>query len=135
MYTGRVSHAAVYHSQYLYVLGGYSGGCLRECERYSCEENRWEVLPALPVAGFAMSAVEVENSVYALGGTADEATTSSSDTFVVRSRCVSSSHLAKGSVLVCASPCLSCGLSARDLPHPITIAYTSPSLLKHCRPS
>jgi hypothetical protein len=37
-----------------------------ECERYSCAESRWEVLPALPVAG--MSAVEVENSVYALGG-------------------------------------------------------------------
>jgi N-acetylneuraminic acid mutarotase len=72
MHTGRMGHAAVYHSQYLYVLGGWNERDLNECERYSCEENRWEVLPALSVAGFAMSAVKVENSVYALGGTADE---------------------------------------------------------------
>jgi hypothetical protein len=72
MYTGRVSHAAVYHSQYLYVLGGWNERNLSECERYSCEENRWEVLPALPVAGREMSAVKLENSLYALGGTAGE---------------------------------------------------------------
>jgi hypothetical protein len=65
MHTARYSHAAVYHSQYVYVLG-YS-----ECERYSCAESQWEVLPALPVAGDAMSAVEVENSLYALGGSRD----------------------------------------------------------------
>jgi hypothetical protein len=68
MPTARHSHAAVYHSQYSYVLGGYSRRYLSECERYSCAESRWEVLPALPVAGSEMSGVEVENSVYALGG-------------------------------------------------------------------
>jgi hypothetical protein len=62
MHTSRSFHAAVYHSLYVYVLG------YRECERYSCAESRWEVLPALPVAGSYMSAVEVENSLYALGG-------------------------------------------------------------------
>jgi hypothetical protein len=74
MHTARWSHAAVYHSQYLYVLGGYNFNDtdLSECERYSCAESRWEVLPALPVAGSYMSAVEVENSLYALGGNADE---------------------------------------------------------------
>jgi hypothetical protein len=71
MYTARWDHAAVYHSQYLYVLGGYNNvKFLSECERYSCAESRWEVLPALPLAGEGMSAVEVENSLYALGGTA-----------------------------------------------------------------
>jgi hypothetical protein len=71
MHTARRGHAAVYYSQYLYVLGGYNeGGYLRECERYACAESRWEVLPALPVAGIGMSAVEVENSLYALGGRA-----------------------------------------------------------------
>jgi hypothetical protein len=40
MHTARQSHAAVYHSQYLYALGGYY---LRECERYSCAESRWKV--------------------------------------------------------------------------------------------
>jgi hypothetical protein len=68
MHTARLGHAAVYHSQYLYVLGGYCGGFLSECERYVCAESRWEVLPALPVAGYAMSAVELDNSLYALGG-------------------------------------------------------------------
>jgi hypothetical protein len=62
MHTARILHAAVYHSQYLYVLG------LRECERYSCAKSRWEVLPALPVGGAGISAIEVENSLYALGG-------------------------------------------------------------------
>jgi hypothetical protein len=69
MCTPRNSHAAVYHSQYVYVLGGWDvRSCLSSCERYSCAESRWEVLPALPVAGAFMSGVEVENSIYALGG-------------------------------------------------------------------
>jgi hypothetical protein len=66
MHTARQSHAAVYHSQYVYVLGGYSD--LRECERYVCARSRWEVLAALPVGGSRMSAVELHNSLYALGG-------------------------------------------------------------------
>jgi hypothetical protein len=70
MHTGRRNHAAVYHYQYVYVLGGCSVWYLSECERYSCAESRWEELPALPVAGEGMSAVEGENSLYALGGLA-----------------------------------------------------------------
>jgi hypothetical protein len=62
MHTARHYHAAVYHSQYVYVLG------VRECERYVCAESRWEVLAALPVGGLGMSAVELHNSLYALGG-------------------------------------------------------------------
>jgi hypothetical protein len=73
MHTARYSHAAVYHSQYLYVLAGFSGiHFLSECERYVCAESRWEVLPALPLAGGGMSAVELENSLYALGGYASD---------------------------------------------------------------
>jgi hypothetical protein len=70
MHTARQGHAAVYHSHYLYVLGGYNDWYLSECERYVCEESRWEGLPALPVAGTDMSAVEMDNSLYALGGNA-----------------------------------------------------------------
>jgi hypothetical protein len=65
MHTARCKHAALYHYQYLYVLGGYNDWYLSECERYSCAESRWE---ELPVAGEGMSAVEVKNSLYALGG-------------------------------------------------------------------
>jgi hypothetical protein len=49
MTAARSCHAAVYHSQFLYVLGGVIfGRYLSECERYVCAESRWEVLPALP---------------------------------------------------------------------------------------
>jgi hypothetical protein len=65
MHTARYYHAAVYHSQYVYVLGGYE---VSECERYVCAESRWKVLAALPVGGKGMSAVELHNSLYALGG-------------------------------------------------------------------
>jgi hypothetical protein len=71
MHTARHAHAAVYHSQYVYVLGGYDYRCLSECERYVCAERRWEVLAALPIAGVSMSAVELHNSLYALGGKGD----------------------------------------------------------------
>jgi hypothetical protein len=71
MHAPRINHAAVYHSQYLYVLGGYNKAReFNECERYLCAESRWEELPALPVACDCISAVEVENSLYALGGRA-----------------------------------------------------------------
>jgi hypothetical protein len=73
MHTARSHHAAVYHSQYVYVLGGYdSNGVLKECERYVCAESRWEVLAALPVACCDMSAVELHNHLYALGGESEE---------------------------------------------------------------
>jgi hypothetical protein len=68
MLTARWQHAAVYHSQYVYVLAGINGRWLSDCERYVFAESRWEVLPDLPAAGYRMSAVELENSLYALGG-------------------------------------------------------------------
>jgi hypothetical protein len=68
MHTARFNHAAVYHSQCLYVLGGWDSSVLSECERYLCAETRWEVLPALPEGGSAMSAVVLDISIYALGG-------------------------------------------------------------------
>jgi hypothetical protein len=68
MHTARGNHATVYHSQYVYVLGGFNHGYSSECERYSCQEGQWELLPALPVAGTVMSAAELDNSLYVLGG-------------------------------------------------------------------
>jgi hypothetical protein len=68
MHSARQNHAVLYHSQYVYVLGGYSEWCLRACERYVVAEHRWEELPALPFAGCGMSAVELHHSLYALGG-------------------------------------------------------------------
>jgi hypothetical protein len=68
MLTPRLSHAAVYHTEHLYVLGGFSLTHLSECERYSCTENRWEALPPLPRACCDTVGVVVETSLYALGG-------------------------------------------------------------------
>jgi hypothetical protein len=69
MLTPRRNHAAVYHSQHLYVLGGRNGTRIsRKCERYVCAETRWEALPPLPRACINTSGVVVESSLYALGG-------------------------------------------------------------------
>jgi hypothetical protein len=68
MLTPRGCHAAVYHSQHLYILGGENTNCLSECERYVCAESRWQPLPPLPRACSEMSGVVVESSLYALGG-------------------------------------------------------------------
>jgi hypothetical protein len=68
MLTPRKSHAAVYHTPHLYILGGWNSSYLSECERYVCTENLWEALPCFPRACLNTSGVVVENSLYALGG-------------------------------------------------------------------
>jgi hypothetical protein len=68
MLTPRYRHTAVYHTQHLYVLGGWTDRAVSECERYVCAENRWQALPPLPRACAATSGVVVEWSLYALGG-------------------------------------------------------------------
>jgi hypothetical protein len=68
MLTPRQAHAAVYHTQNLYILRGWNDDSfLSECERYVCAENRWDALPPLPKACSDTSGVVVENSLYALG--------------------------------------------------------------------
>jgi hypothetical protein len=69
MLTPRRVHAAVYHSQHLYILGGSTEGkYLSECERYVCADNRWETLPPLPRACGVSTGVVLEKSLYLLGG-------------------------------------------------------------------
>jgi hypothetical protein len=69
MLTPRSCHAAVHHTQHLYVLGRYDGGIdLSSCERYVNTENRWEALPPLPRTCSNTSGVVVERNLYALGG-------------------------------------------------------------------
>jgi hypothetical protein len=75
MLSHRAYHAAVYHTQHLYVLGGSdvdTFDSLSECDRYVCAENRWEALPPLPTACWGMSGVVVEKSLYTLGGEIEE---------------------------------------------------------------
>jgi hypothetical protein len=68
MLNRRNSHAAVYHTPHLYILGGWNESYLSECERYVCAENRWEALPPLPTACSCTSGVVIESSLYALSG-------------------------------------------------------------------
>jgi hypothetical protein len=70
MLTPRAYHAAVYHSQHLYILGGWmkDSSILSECERYNRAEKRWEALAPLPKACMDTSGVVLEKSLYALGG-------------------------------------------------------------------
>jgi hypothetical protein len=69
MFTPRRNHAVVYHTQHLYVLGGWSGSrSMSSCERYACEENRWEALLPIPRAFNSASGVVLERSLYVLGG-------------------------------------------------------------------
>jgi hypothetical protein len=72
MLTSRRDHFAMHHAQHLYVLGGFSGSCefLSECERYALARSAWEALPPLPSACRNLSGVVVEDSLYALGGSA-----------------------------------------------------------------
>lgn len=65
----RRSHSSVCHNPYLYVIGGHDGSQWMEaCERYSFQDNQWEVLPPLPTACYYSSAIVVEDAVYVLGG-------------------------------------------------------------------
>jgi hypothetical protein len=71
MPTARSGHAAVYHWDHVYVLGGYNLTRLAQCERYVCAQSRWQLLPPLPRPCSATNTVVLENSLYALGGYAD----------------------------------------------------------------
>jgi hypothetical protein len=58
----------VYYDKYLYVLGG-----TYLCERYSCEQDRWEIFGKLPGKHYLycdLNAVlmEATQSIYMLGG-------------------------------------------------------------------
>jgi len=70
MINGRGGHGSVYHSSYLYVIGGYNGGAMRECERLLVSEDRWEAFQPLPKGSFGLSAVVVKRTqcLFALGG-------------------------------------------------------------------
>jgi hypothetical protein len=74
----RRNHAAVYHSHYVYALGGFVTSATfthyqesrigSVCERYVCAEDRWEVLPEMPSACQLMGAFVLAGSLFAIGG-------------------------------------------------------------------
>lgn len=71
MLASRQSHCAVYHALHLYTLGGWDIFDLGACERYVCTERRWEEIAPLPIACHSTTGIEIEESLYVLGGKGD----------------------------------------------------------------
>eukprot|EP00359_Climacostomum_virens_P004062 CAMPEP_0204906612 /NCGR_PEP_ID=MMETSP1397-20131031/6065_1 /ASSEMBLY_ACC=CAM_ASM_000891 /TAXON_ID=49980 /ORGANISM="Climacostomum Climacostomum virens, Strain Stock W-24" /LENGTH=431 /DNA_ID=CAMNT_0052075613 /DNA_START=904 /DNA_END=2196 /DNA_ORIENTATION=+ len=69
MLSERLGHGSVYYKDYLYAIGGYNGGEMRECERLSVSEDRWEALPPLPEGCCNRNVVVVKDTecLYFLG--------------------------------------------------------------------
>jgi len=71
MLNARIRHNSVYTDGYLYVIGGiYSCNALRECERFSVADSKWEAISPLPIAVYNHSVVVQESTqaLYVIGG-------------------------------------------------------------------
>eukprot|EP00359_Climacostomum_virens_P007110 CAMPEP_0204904050 /NCGR_PEP_ID=MMETSP1397-20131031/4638_1 /ASSEMBLY_ACC=CAM_ASM_000891 /TAXON_ID=49980 /ORGANISM="Climacostomum Climacostomum virens, Strain Stock W-24" /LENGTH=382 /DNA_ID=CAMNT_0052072783 /DNA_START=83 /DNA_END=1227 /DNA_ORIENTATION=+ len=70
MLSARYWHGSVYDKDYLYAIGGWNRGTMRECERLSVSEDRWEALQPLPLGCRNVNVVVVKETecLYALGG-------------------------------------------------------------------
>lgn len=64
MNVARRDQLAVYHEDYIYVIGGWSTTShITDVERFNMDEDTWETLPHLPVDCSATSAVVFDNKV------------------------------------------------------------------------
>lgn len=69
MLNKRSNFSSLSHGGYVYVMGGYLGlRFLKECERYSLEDNRWEAIPDMPEECKTMTAIEAAECVYVFIG-------------------------------------------------------------------
>lgn len=67
----RSMNAGLYHQDYIYVFGGYSGqSVISSCERYSTCEDRWEFIGSLPFPNYNSNSIALEStkSIYLFGG-------------------------------------------------------------------
>jgi hypothetical protein len=70
MKTARRYHGSVFYGGFLYVIGGYNGAYLAECERYDTLHNHWQPIPPLPHAINAHATIVCgyTRRIYTLGG-------------------------------------------------------------------
>jgi hypothetical protein len=70
MKTTRWGHGSVFYGEFLYVIGGFNGSYLAECERYDTLHNHWQPIPPLPHASAAHAAIVCgyTRRIYILGG-------------------------------------------------------------------
>jgi hypothetical protein len=70
MKTARSWHGSVFYGGILYVIGGYNGRVLAECERYDTLHNHWQPIPPLPHTSYKHAAIVCgyTRRIYTLGG-------------------------------------------------------------------
>jgi hypothetical protein len=70
MKTSRYAHSSVFYGEFLYVIGGYNGARLAECERYDTLHNHWQPIAPLPHASYDHAAIVCgyTRRIYTLGG-------------------------------------------------------------------
>jgi hypothetical protein len=75
MLTARWAHGTIYSEGKVYMISGYNGAHVKQCERFDCSTGNWEALPEIPSALRCVNAIEVETSrcIYILGGYNDAA--------------------------------------------------------------
>lgn len=72
MLNSRTRHNSVWHRGFLYVFSGKDqASFLRECERLSLADNKWESIPQIPIAVINFGVIQLEDNlaVYIFGGT------------------------------------------------------------------
>jgi hypothetical protein len=72
MINSRRKHGSVYFEGFLYVIGGYNGISMKDCERFDFQTEKWQQIEDLPIylKGMAVVVVESLRSLYAVGGDA-----------------------------------------------------------------
>jgi len=75
MLTARWAHGCIYSGGFIYMMSGYNGKHVSECEKYDCNSEIWEEMPNIPTAVRCINAIEVPSTscIYILGGYNDSA--------------------------------------------------------------
>lgn len=66
----RYAHSSIYFQGYIYVISGYSEVSIKECERYSLDQESWEAIPPIPEELICTSLIVQESAevLYVIGG-------------------------------------------------------------------
>eukprot|EP00359_Climacostomum_virens_P001013 CAMPEP_0204897808 /NCGR_PEP_ID=MMETSP1397-20131031/938_1 /ASSEMBLY_ACC=CAM_ASM_000891 /TAXON_ID=49980 /ORGANISM="Climacostomum Climacostomum virens, Strain Stock W-24" /LENGTH=189 /DNA_ID=CAMNT_0052065585 /DNA_START=161 /DNA_END=727 /DNA_ORIENTATION=- len=64
----RVFHSVLFYENYIYAIGGFNKeGCLKDCERYSIEDDQWAEIEPLPVACQNLNSISFGSELYVVG--------------------------------------------------------------------
>lgn len=76
MFTARWAHGCILSDDMIYMISGYNGVHVIQCERFNLKTETWEALPQIPNAVRCINAIEIEpiGDIYILGGYNDVST-------------------------------------------------------------